>query len=169
MRTFVLVSLSGLVAVLIGSPGIAHATTYKKFSSSPCGYAIDYPSIWVVKHSGSEDTFSLTSSATTYAGVVVACTHPNQRPTTRNLTIAEMKAFKAEGYALSKATYSGGLGIFSGQKTAKAGGKTIVQLVEVSSTASGNRGFVFAFAADYYSFKADLPIYLHMLKSWRAK
>jgi hypothetical protein len=41
-------------------------------------------------------------------------------------------------------------------------------VVEVTSTASGSKGFVFAFAADYGSFKADLPLYLHMLKSWRA-
>jgi hypothetical protein len=158
------------VAACLGlSLEVVHAAGYKRFSSSVCGYSIDYPTSWSVKHSSNEDTFGRQKSASDYAGVVVACTHPSQRPTTHSLTVAEMKAFRAQGYVLSKATYSGGLGIFSGHKAITAAGQSFQALVEVSSAASGAKGFVFAFAADLRSFKADLPIYLHMLKSWRAR
>lgn len=168
MRGYPFACLGALALSLgVGVAG-AHAASYKRFSSSSCRYSIEYPSGWKLQRGTNSETFSTQRSSSSYAAVVVACTHSRQRPTTQGLTVAQMKEFRSRGYILSKVSYTGGLGIFTGRKPTTAGGKTFQALIEISSTVSRNRGFVFAFAADLASFQADLKLYIHMLSSWRS-
>jgi hypothetical protein len=166
-RLCVLGLLAGSLAVV---PAVSHAAGYKHFTSkSSCPYSIDYPTSWKVGTGPVSNTFSNEVSATKFVGVVVACGKTSARASASTVTKSEMKSFRSQGYVLSAPRMTNGVGIFTGRKTTKARGKTLITLIEVASTVHGSRSWALVYAADYGSFKQSLPLYVHMLGTFNGK
>ncbi|GAC1408348.1 MAG: hypothetical protein NVSMB52_21300 [Chloroflexota bacterium] len=152
-------------------PSVSESASYQRYSSKTCPYSIDFPTQWLAhsNRAAKADSFGHRFSATRGVGVVVACGPTTARETVQHLTSSEMQSFHKQGYVLGAPHLSGEVGIFTGQKTIKTPSGPFKAIVEVSSFIHNTRKWIIYLLADRSTFKQSLPIYVHMLASFRGK